>query len=164
MPTNDGGIGLVSMGAREYDPLIGRFISADTIVPRPGDPQSFNRYAYARNSPLSRIDPSGHGDCNVHSNSASEAWCRPAPSSIYPHLDRACNRVDGSCHVSESKKFIALYPQYNPFTDPNRIRPSYPGSDQIVTDDRAIAIDSSYACEANCLPSLLGKNEVSRYT
>ena len=58
--------GLLEFGARQYDPYIGRFLSADTIVPRPGDPQSFNRYAYARNSPLSRIDPSGHGDCNVH--------------------------------------------------------------------------------------------------
>jgi hypothetical protein len=31
-------------------------------VPRPDDPQSFNRYAYARNSPLVRVDPSGHLD------------------------------------------------------------------------------------------------------
>jgi RHS repeat-associated protein len=49
-------------GARFYSPVLGRFISADTIVPRPGDPQAFNRYAYARNSPLNRIDPSGHAD------------------------------------------------------------------------------------------------------
>ncbi|MFC1463306.1 MAG: hypothetical protein ACFLMY_00525 [Candidatus Brachytrichaceae bacterium NZ_4S206] len=32
-----------------------RFISPDSIVPRPDDPQSFNRYAYARNSPLVRF-------------------------------------------------------------------------------------------------------------
>jgi len=32
----------------------------------PGDPQAFNRYAYARNSPVGRVDPSGHGDFNVH--------------------------------------------------------------------------------------------------
>ena len=54
--------GLLEFGAGQYDPYIGRFLSADTIVPHPGDPQSFNRYAYARNSPLSRIDPSGHAD------------------------------------------------------------------------------------------------------
>ena len=80
MPTNGGGVGLVSMGAREYDPLIGRFISADTIVPGAGNPQAFNRYSYTRNNPLNRIDPSGHGDCNVHSNNPSEAWCRPQPA------------------------------------------------------------------------------------
>ena len=52
--------GLVHMGARFYDPIIGRFISADTIVPGAGNPQAFNRYAYALNRPLSFVDPSGH--------------------------------------------------------------------------------------------------------
>jgi hypothetical protein len=41
-------------------PEIGRFISADTIVPDPPNPQNFNRYAYALNSPLNYIDPTGH--------------------------------------------------------------------------------------------------------
>lgn len=48
--------------ARYYDPQIGRFISADTIVPYPTDPQSFNRYSYCRNNPLKFTDPSGHYD------------------------------------------------------------------------------------------------------
>jgi len=46
--------------ARYYSPYLGRFISADTIVPRPGDPQSLNRYAYSLNSPLRYVDPDGH--------------------------------------------------------------------------------------------------------
>ncbi len=53
---------ILDYGARYYDPYIGRFISADTIVPRPGDPQAFNRYTYARANPLRRIDPFGHAD------------------------------------------------------------------------------------------------------
>jgi hypothetical protein len=48
------------MGARWYDAYIARFVSADTIVPDPGNPQDLNRYAYVRNSPLRFIDPSGH--------------------------------------------------------------------------------------------------------
>ena len=67
--------GLLEFGARQYDPYIGRFLSADTIVPRPGDPQSFNRYAYARNSPLSRIDPSGHADQSPDGGSSSHDDC-----------------------------------------------------------------------------------------
>ncbi|MDP3732153.1 MAG: RHS repeat-associated core domain-containing protein, partial [Candidatus Omnitrophota bacterium] len=47
-------------GARYYDPELGRFIQPDTIVPYPDDPQSFNRYAYARNNPIKYIDPTGH--------------------------------------------------------------------------------------------------------
>gem|GEM_PF-5864606 len=52
--------GLIYFGARYYDPKLGRFISPDTIVPYPKDPQSFNRYSYARNNPVNVIDPSGH--------------------------------------------------------------------------------------------------------
>ena len=47
-------------GARYYDPELGRFIQPDTIVPYPSDPQSFNRYSYARNNPIKYIDPTGH--------------------------------------------------------------------------------------------------------
>jgi hypothetical protein len=49
--------------ARFYHPALGRFISADTIVPEPGQPQDFNRYSYVQNNPLRYIDPSGHRIC-----------------------------------------------------------------------------------------------------
>ena len=54
------GLGLYDYHARYYHPALGRFISADTLVPSPGDPQSLNRYAYVRNNPLKYTDPSGH--------------------------------------------------------------------------------------------------------
>ena len=56
----DAGIRLYQMGARWYDPRIGRFISPDTIVPSPGNPQALNRYSYALNNPMKYRDPSGH--------------------------------------------------------------------------------------------------------
>jgi RHS repeat-associated protein len=52
--------GLYYYNARYYDPSIGRFISADTIVPNPANPQSLNRYSYCRNNPLKYIDSEGH--------------------------------------------------------------------------------------------------------
>jgi RHS repeat-associated protein len=55
-------VGLINFNARIYDPMVGRFLSADSIVPNPTDPQSFNRYGYVRNRPLSATDPSGHDD------------------------------------------------------------------------------------------------------
>lgn len=51
--------GLVHMNGRLYDPVIGRMISADPFVPEPGDLQSYNRYTYVNNNPLSYTDPSG---------------------------------------------------------------------------------------------------------
>jgi RHS repeat-associated protein len=52
-------LGLYDYGARFYSPSLGRFISADIIVPGAGNLQTFNRYAYAENNPLRFIDPSG---------------------------------------------------------------------------------------------------------
>ncbi|RLB71668.1 MAG: hypothetical protein DRH04_01275 [Deltaproteobacteria bacterium] len=47
--------------ARYYDPELGRFIQADSVVQSPYDPQTLNRYAYCRNNPVKFVDPSGHG-------------------------------------------------------------------------------------------------------
>ena len=56
----DGTIGLYQMGARWYDPALGRWLQPDSIVPEPGNPQALNRYAYVYNNPLRYTDPSGH--------------------------------------------------------------------------------------------------------
>jgi RHS repeat-associated protein len=53
-------VGLQYYGSRYYDPALGRFISADSIVPSAADAQAFNRYAYARNNPILYMDPTGH--------------------------------------------------------------------------------------------------------
>ena len=54
------GVGLIHMKGRVYDPTIGRFTSADPFVQAPLNSQSFNRYSYVLNNPLSLIDPSGY--------------------------------------------------------------------------------------------------------
>jgi len=52
------GFGLMDYNARMYDPMTGRFIQADSIVP--GGMQGLDRYAYVNNSPVNYVDPSGH--------------------------------------------------------------------------------------------------------
>ncbi|ABW67507.1 YD repeat-containing protein [Desulfosudis oleivorans Hxd3] len=56
----DSETGLYNYNARLYDPAIGLFTRADTIVPNFADPQTLNRYTYCRNNPLVYVDPSGH--------------------------------------------------------------------------------------------------------
>jgi RHS repeat-associated protein len=54
------GFGLLDYNARYYDPRLGRFISPDSIVHNPSNPNDLNRYSYGRNNPLKYIDPTGH--------------------------------------------------------------------------------------------------------
>ena len=54
----DNATGLTSVGAREYDPVNGAFISLDPLLD-PGDPAQLNGYDYAGGNPVTYADPSG---------------------------------------------------------------------------------------------------------
>jgi hypothetical protein len=45
---------------RYYNPVLGRFISADSIVSNYSNPQTLNRYSYVENNPVNYTDPTGH--------------------------------------------------------------------------------------------------------
>ena len=50
---------LINMNGRIYDAVLGRFMQADNQVQNPGFLQTFNKYAYVFNNPLSYTDPTG---------------------------------------------------------------------------------------------------------
>ncbi|MFE7504770.1 RHS repeat-associated core domain-containing protein [Promicromonospora sp. NPDC057488] len=54
----DASVGLVHLGAREYDAGLGRFISVDPLIDNK-DTQQMNGYAYSNNNPTSASDPDG---------------------------------------------------------------------------------------------------------
>jgi RHS repeat-associated protein len=71
------GSGLYYYNARYYDPVIGQFVSPDTIVPQPGRVDGYNGYMYVMGNPLKLVDPSGH--CATRSSGApdendAECW------------------------------------------------------------------------------------------
>ncbi|MBX3303126.1 MAG: RHS repeat-associated core domain-containing protein [Nitrospira sp.] len=60
--------------SRYQDPWFGRFISPDTLVPDPLNPQDLNRYSYVRNSPPNYIDPTGLCSWNLFRNDPDFCW------------------------------------------------------------------------------------------
>ena len=52
--------GLIHMNGRIYDPVLGRFLSADPFIQAATNSQSLNRYSYVWNNPLNATDPSGY--------------------------------------------------------------------------------------------------------
>jgi RHS repeat-associated protein len=80
--TKDASTGFTHLGAREYDPDTGRFISVDPVLDLE-DAQQLNGYTYSNNSPVTRSDPSGlvscpDGDCR-NGKSGSRAPAKPTP-------------------------------------------------------------------------------------
>jgi RHS repeat-associated protein len=61
----DKDIGLSYMGARYYDPAVGRFMGVDAAGFSEGNVHSFNRFAYANNNPYRFVDPDGDSASEV---------------------------------------------------------------------------------------------------
>ncbi|MDG6990886.1 MAG: hypothetical protein JRM99_05635 [Nitrososphaerota archaeon] len=93
----DEATGLYYEGARYYDPVTGRFATEDSVVGSGEDPQSLNRYIYARDNPMKIVDMNGHewwnpvadlttaasdvaGAATDVANAASNAWNSLPPS------------------------------------------------------------------------------------
>jgi len=67
-------VGLIHMNGRVYDPVLGRFLSADPQIQFPDNLQSYNRYSYVMNNPLVFTDPSGFGLFKSIGHFFSQVW------------------------------------------------------------------------------------------
>jgi hypothetical protein len=80
---------------RGYDCPKGGF-----ALPLPSDPQSLNRFAFVRNNPLNRVDPSGHADCddrqNGCQNTSTLVKTKPQPIT---NAAQSCVYLMGSCSI-----------------------------------------------------------------
>jgi RHS repeat-associated protein len=95
-------VGLMDYGARFYDPALGRFVSADSVVPEPGNPQALNRYAYVLGNPLRYVDPTGHapqegfsfpGNDDKDTKDNRERNCAPFCSPSGPPLENEVEQL-----------------------------------------------------------------------
>ncbi|WP_395298426.1 polymorphic toxin-type HINT domain-containing protein [Kitasatospora hibisci] len=70
--------GLNLLGARNYDPTLGRFLTVDPVL-EAGDPNQMSGYTYAANNPVSKSDPTGLAVPGCNKPSAFACDAPPAP-------------------------------------------------------------------------------------
>ena len=77
------------MNGRIYDPLLGRFLSADLVVQFPGSLQSYNRYAYVENNPLRYTDTTGFWiDVKVEEEKKKQTKAPAPQTGTAPHVEK----------------------------------------------------------------------------
>jgi len=134
------GVGLYDYNARMYWPAAGRFVSADTVVPGLKDPQAFNRYAYVRNSPVNRVDPTGHADtcnsalynCGGYGNNdpfitSPTPEMAPGVANGNPYIYLQQFVADPNLLHVQADYWARIHPHYDPFSDPNRYTTNWMG-------------------------------------
>jgi RHS repeat-associated protein len=109
--------GLYDFPYREYDPAQGRWISPDpagSAAVDPTNPQSWNRYAYVLNNPLSLTDASGLDDgcgdmpADALAADTGQFPCiqPPEPPAMPPDID-PCQGQPDSCYDQEEADSVA---------------------------------------------------------
>ncbi|MBP5890919.1 polymorphic toxin-type HINT domain-containing protein [Streptomyces scabiei] len=89
----DAGTGLTHVGAREYDPKSGQFISVDPLLSL-DQHQSLNGYTYANNTPVTASDPTGLEACGKH-------YCGPSNGTNSPY--KPAKDPGSKCYKSKNR-------------------------------------------------------------
>jgi RHS repeat-associated protein len=116
-----GADGLYFYQSRWYDPQLGRFLSADTLIPDPGDPVSYDRYAYSRNNPVRYTDPSGHDvDCGIGESGCHRKTAIPktTQSTLLPVPTEPTQSLIPKPAPTQSPRYVPNDGTYTPVEQP----------------------------------------------
>jgi RHS repeat-associated protein len=107
-----GGLGLVHLGARLYDPAIGRFLSRDPLLIARTSATS-NPYAFAFNDPINFSDPLGLDGCaeNPQCAVSTAAGLGALAATFYRHFGTRFNNLPESGSQSERHAYYSAYAQ-----------------------------------------------------
>ncbi|MFE3852406.1 RHS repeat-associated core domain-containing protein [Streptomyces griseorubiginosus] len=96
--TTDTTTGLTDIGAREYDPTLGRFTSLDPVF-EDDSPQELSGYTYAADNPVTESDPTGLESCGLaHYCSGSNGTY----GTYHPEQDPGSKKYKGSSHYCDT--------------------------------------------------------------
>ena len=109
--TKDLSTGTTHLGAREYDPSLGRFLSVDPVLDT-DDPQQMNGYAYANNAPVTSADPTGlyvpcEGSCK-----GGKIYTKDGSNSTNGPVVTALSRKASAARQAEEQRLV--YRMMNP--------------------------------------------------
>jgi RHS repeat-associated protein len=96
---------LYNYDARLYDPVIGRFISADSVEQDWFNPQNLNRYTYCLNNPLKYEDPDGHFVfifAFIFGGAIIYEWLKPDPANAPENYEQAQTAQESSTGLSNA--------------------------------------------------------------
>ena len=111
---------LINMNGRIYDPLLGRFLSADKYVQNPFGSQSYNRYSYVVNNPLKYTDPSGwkfqHDIVRIlNASRHGGQWSSERGFSFYASDDEAREANGGGGGIYEDTQHLNMHFSFKGF-------------------------------------------------
>lgn len=135
--TGEGPETLDYMLARYYSPVAARFLALDPKLGRASVPQSWNRYAYARNNPLRFLDPDGKAVLEFKIEHFIPTRYAIAPHGIY--------LGDGRGFSAAADRTFRTQQTIRIETDPKKSASGFLGS------------SAATGITANFLPSLFGK-------
>ena len=149
-----GSMGLNHMNGRIEDSVTGRFLSADPYGSQPANTQSWNRYSYVNNNPLTLVDPTGFDDCpsgssfvagNASSptcrhpidypngNNAQGAWISADPYQSGFSCSGNCGVYPDTVTTTYTLSFGNAHVQYNPAINGNPFDPVQASADYLAT-------------------------------
>jgi RHS repeat-associated protein len=113
--------GLYFYQARWYDPYLNRWTQPDSIVPDPGNPLSYDRYAYVHNNPVNFNDPTGHYACgdgidNPRCEQDSPSYSMPfTPTWIIDQFGGIGGNSASALNIADA--WFNAHPDYDIFND-----------------------------------------------